>query len=274
LWNGLGLRGTTNLEMMENYLNQVSSRDSAKLSFKDRSRLLRNPMLYDLGLDFRYYQDKKAVLDYINFLQKEFDLVMVMEYFDESVVLLKRLMCWDWDDVVFIKHNERQNKDKRTLSPLLQENIKRWNAADFLLYDHFNKTFWKKIANEGPSFYEDLALFRRRRKEVFALCIGPKPVVTQIYIGKFVKGHGLKDNIPQANTTFCSNLIKSELNFLYEITANEKKRRAEMDNPGEFPNELDKENDWNKGPQDLAYVPVSKSVVKMPNSVATNSSFT
>jgi len=246
------------MDILKKYLQNVSTFKNSKLNLKSRSRLLRNPMLYDLGLDFRYYQDKKAVLDYINFLGKEFDLVMIMEYFDESVVLLKRLMCWDWDDVVFIKHNERQKEEKKNMSQVLQVNIKSWNAADLLLYDHFNKTLWKKIAAEGPSFYEDLARFRRHNNEVFNLCIGEEPILTEIYAGKFVQGHGLKETIPVSKRTFCENLVKSELVFYDENMETLKRRQAEIDNLPEqfdFDNEFEPDNSWELS-EDLAHRPI------------------
>ena len=40
--------------------------------------LTRSPLLYDLGLSFKYYQNLTAVNGYIQFLDKEFDLVMIM----------------------------------------------------------------------------------------------------------------------------------------------------------------------------------------------------
>ncbi|KAJ7374934.1 hypothetical protein OS493_005293 [Desmophyllum pertusum] len=52
--------------------------------------LIRNPALFDLGLDPKYHRDLTVVRNYIRFLQQEFDLVLLVEYFDESLVLLKR----------------------------------------------------------------------------------------------------------------------------------------------------------------------------------------
>ena len=92
--------------------------------------LVRNPMLFDLGLDFRYYQNATAVERYLDFLDKEFDLVMIMEYFDESLLLLKRLLCWEMKDIYYFKLNERQDKQKRKFMSLeVQEDIKSWNKA-------------------------------------------------------------------------------------------------------------------------------------------------
>jgi len=38
--------------------------------------------------------DKKAIKDYIDFVERRFKLVMFTEYFDESLVLLRRTMNW------------------------------------------------------------------------------------------------------------------------------------------------------------------------------------
>ena len=38
--------------------------------------------------------NESAILDYIAYLDKKIDLMMISEYFDESLVLLKRLMDW------------------------------------------------------------------------------------------------------------------------------------------------------------------------------------
>ena len=34
---------------------------------------------------------------------------MIMDYFDESLVLLKRLLCWEIDDILYVKLNERKD---------------------------------------------------------------------------------------------------------------------------------------------------------------------
>ena len=40
-------------------------------------------------------------------------MVLIMEYFDESLVLLKRELCWELDDVVYFKLNQRSKEYKQ-----------------------------------------------------------------------------------------------------------------------------------------------------------------
>lgn len=50
---------------------------------------------------------------HIDELAEKIDLVLIMEYFDESLVLLKRELCWDLDDVVYFKLNQRSQEYKQ-----------------------------------------------------------------------------------------------------------------------------------------------------------------
>lgn len=59
--------------------------------------LLENSMAFDLGLEKS--SPKSAVEALIAKLEHWF--VMITEYMDHSLVLLRRRMCWDLDDVVY-----------------------------------------------------------------------------------------------------------------------------------------------------------------------------
>jgi len=123
------------------------------------SVLARNPMMFDFGLDYQFYQNLTAVKEYIAFLEKEFDSVKITEYFEESMVLMKCLLCWKFEDFFHIESNARVDKERAEMSHNLKENIKRWNKADMLLYEHFNRTFWRQINLEREGFYDDLKTF-------------------------------------------------------------------------------------------------------------------
>ena len=65
-------------------------------------------MLWDLGMrPNKDLEDVHKVQKKIQALQTEFDLVMIAERMDESLVLLADLMCWSLDDVAYITQNKR-----------------------------------------------------------------------------------------------------------------------------------------------------------------------
>ena len=178
------------------------------------SVLARNPMMFDFGLDYKFYQNLTAVKEYIAFLEKEFDLVMIMEYFEESMVLMKRLLCWEFEDFFHIKSNTRVDKERAEMSDNLKENIKRWNKADMLLYEHFNRTFWHQISLEGEGFYDDLKTFHRMNEEMNRRCFNGTLALQLVYPGKYVKSPVLNPNLPAEVKEKCEKMTRKENTYL------------------------------------------------------------
>ena len=59
----------------------------------------KNQQLWGLGTNSRQMEDMKIVEENIARYDAQFDLVLIAEYFDESLVLLAELMCWDLSQV-------------------------------------------------------------------------------------------------------------------------------------------------------------------------------
>jgi hypothetical protein len=78
------------------------------------------------------------------------------------------LLCWEFEDIVYVKLRVVQKK--LIFEEEVQNNIQTWNRGDAILFDHFNKTFWKKVHEAGSAFYEDLETFRRINQEYQASC--------------------------------------------------------------------------------------------------------
>ena len=223
------------------------------------SPLVRNPLLYDLGLSFKYYQNLTAVNEYIQFLDKEFDLVMIMDYFDESLVLMKRLLCWQMEDILYLKLNERQDKEKDTvLTDNVRENVKRWNKADVLLFEYFNKSFWKKIEKEGESFYKELNMFRQKNWEIKQTCVTNGTRLQTIYKGKQAKGYVIRNDLPSERLAVCQKLITSEIDYLEHLRVKQRQPSShfEVNQPTMETEHRREDNESWELAQDLAYVPV------------------
>ncbi|KAL9975295.1 hypothetical protein ACROYT_G012447 [Oculina patagonica] len=176
--------------------------------------LIKNPALFDLGLDTKYHSNLTVVKNYIRFLKKEFDLVMLMEHFDESLVLLKRRFCWKIEDILYFKLNERMDKHKQSVPSDVKEMIRTWNMGDVLLYNFFNYTLWKMIKEEGPDFFTDLALFRKELESIKRACLREGNFLTKPYAGRLVQGYAIKANISKELNETCSKMIKNEIPYL------------------------------------------------------------
>ena len=95
-------------------------------------------------------------------LDSEFDLVMIQEYFDESLLLLRKMFCWEMDDIVYLAKAVQSQNLRIKLTDDLRKKISSWNHADVLLYKHFNAPFWRKLEDYGQTLQSDLALFRSK----------------------------------------------------------------------------------------------------------------
>ncbi|XP_019628795.1 PREDICTED: galactose-3-O-sulfotransferase 2-like [Branchiostoma belcheri] len=139
----------------------------------------RNPMALELGFPVHKLQNTTAnpssedIKNFLQSLSRELDLVMVMEYFEESLVLLRRLMCWDLRDILYLKYNSYEYGNV-TVPPGLVDKHKRWDSVDYALYEHFNRTLWEKIQKEGSDFTQELDHFRVVENKVRTHCTSPK----------------------------------------------------------------------------------------------------
>ncbi|XP_070565525.1 galactosylceramide sulfotransferase-like [Ptychodera flava] len=113
--------------------------------------------------------NREDLTDNIQQLDRELDLVLLTEYYDESLILLKKLMCWEFEDIVY--HSQKIYKNP--LPPItskMKSIVDKISIADLQLYNHFNKTFWEKVKNYDGDFEADLAEFRNIKKKVTEKC--------------------------------------------------------------------------------------------------------
>ena len=105
-----------------------------------------NQMLFDLGFDATN-KHVDEVDEYIHQLDKQFDLVMIADFMTESLVFLKSLLSWDYDDLAVFKVNAR--KKTHELTQEAGEVIRSLNWADMRLYQFFLDKFEQQVRDFG-----------------------------------------------------------------------------------------------------------------------------
>jgi hypothetical protein len=114
-----------------------------------------NQMIRDLGLEPADADKPDKVEQYIDFLAGFYDLVMITEHMEESLVLLRHLLGLDLLDIVSLPINRQRpaSSDGDPLANLTggqQSALTMLNAADHALYRRFCEVFENKLANFGP----------------------------------------------------------------------------------------------------------------------------
>jgi len=116
-------------------------------------------------------------------LHERMTLVLITEYFDEGLVLLRRKLNWDLEDILYIRLldscSSLKNFDGKpvkcedppeALTPGAQRRIREANQLDQRLYDFYHAKFEEELAAQDPSFWGELALFQRLKASLSTYC--------------------------------------------------------------------------------------------------------
>eukprot|EP00795_Rhopilema_esculentum_P007153 gene7153-12809_t len=218
----IGLSNST-LDPFETFLeapkNNVIKFVQNSRSFAMELNLLKNGMAFDLGLDHQSFSDEDAISEFIKKLEKQIDFVAMAEYFDESLVLIKRMLCWETEDIIYIKHRVRNPAFKNKVTEKQKEKIRKWNLADVMLYDHFNQTFWEKIKQQGEDFHAEVTSFKFKVAQITEICF------ERVHnVKAFELPITQKNNIPKELKDVCQKLRLSEKEYIRLLKDKQKER--------------------------------------------------
>uniref|UniRef100_A0A8C2SRG3 Galactose-3-O-sulfotransferase 4 n=1 Tax=Coturnix japonica TaxID=93934 RepID=A0A8C2SRG3_COTJA len=139
----------------------------------------RNLLWFDFGLPSISPSNMAAVAAAVRGLDAIFALVLLAEYFDESLVLLADALCWPLGAVVTFPHNGRPKGSVLRLGRGDMERLRQWNALDWALYVHFNRSFWARVRRFGLARMErEVTRLRGLREQWAQRCLqggGPLP---------------------------------------------------------------------------------------------------
>ncbi|XP_050977461.1 galactosylceramide sulfotransferase [Labeo rohita] len=194
---------------------------------------LKNLQFFDFGFENNLEKDDPRVKEGIEYIEKQFQLVLLSDHFEESLILLKDALCWTMDDLVFFKLNARNATSVSRMSPELRTRAREWNGADWRLYQHFNATFWARVKAYGRSRMEEqVKELRRRNAEMEAICIdGGRAVGASDIMDRDMKpwqpigkasilGYNLRNNIEQQYEELCRKMLTPEIQYLTNLGVN------------------------------------------------------
>ncbi|XP_029964219.1 galactose-3-O-sulfotransferase 2-like isoform X2 [Salarias fasciatus] len=132
---------------------------------------------FDFGLNVSVAADPQDLelraAKAIEHMEEDFDLLLIHEYFDESLVLLRHKLCWSLEDVATFRRSERKDQPGYPVLPDTAEHIQRWNALDWKIYQHFNATFWSQVEREvgAEQMKREVSELRQLQAELTKTCL-------------------------------------------------------------------------------------------------------
>ena len=195
----------------ERFMNKITK---SKRYPPENFGLYRNGMFFDLGYD-QLELKRVGVGKAIEMVEKEIDLFLLLEYFDESLLLLKKSMCWSLENILYFKQNQRTTKVP--IDEISIARIKKWNDADMTLYQHLNKTFWRKVQEYGPNFHEDLKELKYYLKQWEKRC--DKREVVKGKEASAVRFYKIGHKAKKDDIEICRRFFRTELEYMGHFRA-------------------------------------------------------
>merc|ERR1711990_1092145 len=131
------------------------------------SQFAHNHPAFDLGYSTEITEDVE-IERIANEIVSTYDLILISDYFFESMILLKHTFCWDWIDVLYFVTNQR--KYHKEMSKDLTRKIIEWNNIDHTIFDIANSTFWSRY-NEIPNLKLVEDEFKIKIEKVKQFCL-------------------------------------------------------------------------------------------------------
>lgn len=195
----------------ENHDYKISHSKYAFFSFT------KNRMAIDFGfpIDVIIHQRKDDIQAHIEKLNKEIALVLISEHFNESIILLKRILKWSVKDILYVRKNDNSNKNKSLVIDEDDRNrYRKLSVVDHTLYEYFYLKLWRQI-NREVMFHEEVLYFKAIRNNVEKHCLSR---ISQDFISSDL-------TIPKSywneefkiSAEFCTLLLLREIDFVIKI---------------------------------------------------------
>ncbi|KAI8509126.1 hypothetical protein Bbelb_129740 [Branchiostoma belcheri] len=121
-------------------------------------------------------RENHVALSYPRTVAGWYSIVLITEYWEESLVLLRRKFCWTMYDILHstkkLHHlnSVKQLKEHAPLTDKQKDTHRKMSNIDYMMYDYFNNTFWQLVASEGPDYWEEVAYYKTLNHEVNEHC--------------------------------------------------------------------------------------------------------
>ena len=110
----------------------------------------------------------------------------IAEYPDGSLIVMRRKLCWEISDILYLPLNARvYEAKKKPLSPTLSDKLRNWSRVDTILYNTFNRSLWKKISDCGQDFWDELNFYKIQKQRISHFC---DPIIKQRFDESGLKG--------------------------------------------------------------------------------------
>lgn len=175
-----------------------------------------NRMSVDLGfpVDDNFEKNKNdpnKIKEFVKYIDKTFYLMLIVELFDESIILMRRMLKWTTQDILYIRKNTQETNSMTmrirfaASQTFLQDAglYQKWARLDYELYNHFHKKLRQMIGKQPSDFRQELMSFRVIKKKVNKFCIRMLNLNKSKFYDKGIRTGGLGIDATPFSPGFC-----------------------------------------------------------------------
>ena len=131
---------------LRQFVQLVGNESAALLTNRRQSgQFGRNSMAWDWGIQPNLFDNDVILEQRLRSLDAQFQLVLVAERLEESLVLLRHLLCWPVETVTHLVINQRKRDKIVALTAAERQRLRKWLRVDYLLYDHYVQLLDDKV---------------------------------------------------------------------------------------------------------------------------------
>ncbi|KAF3836689.1 hypothetical protein F7725_004153, partial [Dissostichus mawsoni] len=223
-----------------------------------RNNYARNLLMFDFGMDNNANFSLAVAQKAETMIRQTFNLILVSEYFDQSMILLRHALCWPLETVVSFSLNARQQKPsdvgaerelREQSSSGSRYRVQRGTPPSQDTDQCDGGTAGEAAAVERlrldiksfgyAQMEQEVSLLRMLRKEMAQVCLrdGGKPVEARRIRDKNIRpfqlgllqilGYELQPGLDNATRTACLRMIRPELQYKDVLDAKQFPRVAQ-----------------------------------------------
>ncbi|XP_045209673.2 galactose-3-O-sulfotransferase 2-like isoform X2 [Mercenaria mercenaria] len=193
-----------------------------------RNSQTNNRMAVEFGFPTELFPGKKLngsqteIDNYISKLDKEFKFIIISEKFDDSMVIMKRLLNWHTRNVLYLDKNvgSKITNTRKILPPEDKDKIRKFLYLDTAIYKLAMKRFNQYVEDAGKDFKDEVADFKSMREKVKTFCQVSKAVSMLIQATQWYDEFTVTKNDCKMFTKHEKDLIQKQRFRMYGVLEN------------------------------------------------------
>ena len=118
--------------------------------------------------EFGYIPSVHEIREYLSYIETKF-LVLVFERLPESLVVMRRKLCWGMRDILYSHAREAHYTVPQTNAALVTMH-KAWSPLDYEFYEHFRNVMEQTIGAQDADFHEEVTLLEQYQAQTKNFC--------------------------------------------------------------------------------------------------------